>query len=259
MQMRLTSALLALCGGVVAAHTRAPANGTAAQGIASLAPDAADHEAGVLHSKVETALAGVYFMEREPSASGKAAGKAAPQAGPLQMQVPEKELKSLTGKLSATCKKQFMAILQGSGPALHTFGAPGTKTSAAGCRELEGSLCAMDARVTKQTDTHSRQMSSVTSVNGDGCVPHRCSDGTDLAVLVDFMQAKAKEAIPGTGTQVQLTVDCSKAGGSVAEAGSAASAPKVRGAGRNVKKGGASARGLLPALAVALAGLSFAL
>merc|ERR1719336_3789826 len=90
--------------------------------------------------------------------------------------------------------------------------------SAAECRELSGGVCAMSARVTQQKDTQSHQMSSSTDVSGDGCVPNKCMLDADLDALSGFMQTKAQEALPGIGTLVKLSVDCSKAGGSTAVA-----------------------------------------
>lgn len=253
MQLRMTPTLLILCGSVDA-HLRAPANNTAPL-HESLAPDTSDHEADALRAKIEsTVFAGVLRFEDVNGGNEKAN---APPASPLQMQIPEKELKSLTEKLTAQCKEQFMAIIQGKGPAMHTFGAPGTKASAKSCRELDGGLCSMKAHVMQQKDMQSRQLSSETDVSGDGCLPNKCMQSTDLDVLSGFMQTKAKEALPGIGNMVKLSVDCSKAGGSAAVAGS--HTPVVRSATKErVGQGGVPARGPLLTLLAALASISFA-
>jgi len=165
-----------------------------------------------LSEKVGAVLTG-FYEQRAPVAQG---GKQMPG---LKIQVPEKELQALIDKLSTGCEQQFSDILHGRGPAFHNFGHPGTDSSSAGCAQLNGTLCAMEAQVSRQQDSQGRSMSSSTEVEGNGCLPRHCMADSDLQVLAAFMQSKAKSAIPAPGVEVALKVDCSAAGGSNALVG----------------------------------------
>lgn len=132
----------------------------------------------------------------------------------VSMQVPEKEMTALLKQLSSRCEKQFSGILNGSQPPIHTFGDTGTNASQAHCTELEGSLCHTTAQIKQnKTDSARRTMESTVEVSGNGCLPHQCTAQDDLGVLVAFMQAKAKDTVPGTDVRLELSVDCSESGG----------------------------------------------
>lgn len=237
---------------------RVPLSGTSVTlGSVSQSPSTGETEADLVRSKISSMFAGLNFAEREPAASSKAAAKVAMKAGPLQMQVPEKELKALIARLSEKCEQQFMTILHGQSPPIHSFGAPGSDASAASCTELEGSLCAMDAHVSQKKAMQSREMSSVTSVHGNGCLPRKCLTSTDLEALAGFFQTKAKEALAGVGTEVKLSVNCTKVGGTVAVAGSVVKGidPEIT----HVKSGGIGLQGRLVALVALLAVFCFVL
>uniref|UniRef100_A0A7S1MCK3 Uncharacterized protein n=1 Tax=Alexandrium catenella TaxID=2925 RepID=A0A7S1MCK3_ALECA len=165
-------------------------------------------------------------MVREPksnsnSSQATASKDAAEQAQPIAMQVPQEELDKLSAKLSAGCEERFSAILRGKGPALSDFGGPhGNNATSAGCQKLNGSLCTTKANVMHMRSApNGRKMRSTLEAQGQGCLPSECLDKSDLQVLASFMQLKARELVPGTGVEVELHVDCSSSGGSVAAVG----------------------------------------
>lgn len=169
-----------------------------------------------------------FFEEADENAMRTSRDKTVAQkdsksAQAVHMQVTEKELNSWMTKLSSGCKRQFGAIIQGQSSGLQSFAGPDTKVSQEHCAELEGTLCALAARVSREnTDASGATMSSLTSVRGRGCMPRDCLASGDLNVLARLMQSKAKEATADTGgTDVELRVDCSVQGGSVVEVGAA--------------------------------------
>jgi len=210
-------AMLGASSGAAPAHLRSGTNNSL------LAPDAASD---TWQLQIQSLVSGL-VQEREPAAAQGTEETHTKKAGPLHMQVPEKELKAMMSKLTAQCEEQFDGIIRGQGPAIHTYGSPGTNSSTIGCRSLNGSICSMDAHVIQQKDTGGRSMSSTTSVQGDGCLPRNCMAGTDLEVLATFMHLKAKDALPGQDVNVKLSVDCTKVGGSSVEVGSSVMGAKT--------------------------------
>lgn len=189
---------------------------------------AANSSSSATDQMLQGAFSGFYELRQAaaPAAALSVEGKdkqeeqQAPQG--INMQVPEKELKELLGQLSAKCEKQFSAIIHGQGPGMHMYGVPaGAQGKSPTCAELDGVSCAMDAHVKQEKEVNGRSMSSTSTVSGKGCLPESCHAGKDLEVLAGFMQSKAKEALPGAGVNVHLSVDCSKAKGSVVAVGSA--------------------------------------
>lgn len=136
---------------------------------------------------------------------------------PVQMQVPEGELKNLSAKLTPECQTQFTDILHGKS-LLHTFGDSGVQSEGE-CKKMNGSLCSMNAHLTQTRDTQGRQMKSTTHVSGDSCLPEQCMASNDLKVLADFMKLKAQDMLVGADVAINLRVDCSKSGGSIANVG----------------------------------------
>merc|ERR1719188_499983 len=110
--------------------------------------------------------------------------------------------------------------MAGNAPAIHTFGEAGVNSTEGGCGELEGALCATEAQVeSAKSGPADRHMRSLQHVTGQGCLPSRCTQKDDLAALAGFMRSKAKEAVPGTGVLVRLSVDCTGSGGATAKVG----------------------------------------
>jgi len=139
---------------------------------------------------------------------------------PVSTQVSQKDLDAFVKTLSAACGKQFNAIMAGSAPAIHTFGEVGVNSTEGGCGKLEGALCDTEAQIeSAKSGPADRKMRSLQHVTGQGCLPSRCTQKDDLAALAGFMQKKAKEAVPGQGVLVKLSVDCTDSGGATAKVG----------------------------------------
>jgi hypothetical protein len=139
--------------------------------------------------------------------------------GGLAMQVPEEELASFLGELSIGCKKQFTAMLKGSGTGLHTFEVDGASNATEeSCQKLDGGLCFTQANVEEEAERAGRSMHTRVDVEGTGCLPSQCIAKYDLQQVAKFMKMKAKENLPGNGVTVQLHVNCTEIGGGVAEA-----------------------------------------
>jgi len=150
----------------------------------------------------------------EGSGSGKSNSKAESKR-PVNMQVAQEEIDQLSANLTTSCDKRFHAMMRGEGPALHTFGNAGTKSTEASCTRLNGTICATRAHVVQERNTQDgRSMRSVMDVTGDGCLPSQCTAASDLTVLANFMKVKAQDTIAGMGVEVSLFVDCSAHGGS---------------------------------------------
>jgi len=138
---------------------------------------------------------------------------------PVSTQVSQKDLDSFVKTLSTACGKQFNAIMAGTAPAIHTFGEVGVNSTEGGCGKLEGALCDTEAHIETAKESQNRQMRSLQHVTGQGCLPSKCTQKDDLAALAGFMQSKAKEAVPGQGVLVKLSVDCTDSGGATAKVG----------------------------------------
>jgi hypothetical protein len=222
-QVYAAAMLLVLASGAPV-HLRAFSNSSAPQVKASLIPDAGS-DMSIWQQKVTTMFARLY--EEREDADDEGAEQSKDAQGPIRVEVPEKELKSLVKDLTTQCERQFSAIIKGKGPAIHTYGAPGTDSSAEGCTKLDGSLCSMSANVVQHGNAGGRSMSSTTSARGTGCVPSKCMAGSDLEVLANFLHLKAKSALPGVNVNLQLSVDCTRAGGSTVEVGSATALKEI--------------------------------
>jgi len=233
------------------------------QPAANLVAPAANSSSMVSEQMLQGAFSGFYALREAavPAAALSAGGKDTqkeeqPPQG-INMQVPEKELKELMAQLSAKCEKQFSAIIHGQGPGMHMYGVPAGGKSPT-CKELDGVSCLMDAHVTQEKTTNGRSMSSTTTVSGKGCLPESCNEGKDLEVLAGFMQGKAKEALPGPDVNVHLSVDCSKAKGSVVAVGTDARKPPRAGKLPKSKKGAAE-RSMMPGVSALVAVIAAAL
>jgi len=137
----------------------------------------------------------------------------------VSMQIPDEEINSFLGKLSQGCETQYTAMFHGQGSGLDTFGAPGVESTAESCQSLNGSLCANMAHIAQESRNSSgRSMNTKVQVKGNGCLPKACISEKDLSVLAAFMHSKAKSSgtISGEGVDLDLHVDCTASGGSVA-------------------------------------------
>lgn len=175
---------------------------------ADATPDAA------FQARVNQVMKGQTFMlvHKGDAVEQEGAGQ-----GPVNMQVPDTELKKITSSLSSKCNAQFSAMLDGKGPKLHHFSAStDAEESKAECSSLEGLVCHTKAQISEDKDMQGRTVKSQVMVEGDGCLPNMCMGEGDLKVLATFMQGKAKETIPGSGVEVNLHVDCSGSGGAIA-------------------------------------------
>jgi hypothetical protein len=158
------------------------------------------------------------LMLRAPAPATKDKKQALKQ--PVSTQVSQKDMDAFVATLSAACGKQFNAIMAGNAPAIHTFGEVGVNSTEGGCGKLEGALCDTEAQIeSAKSGPADRHMRSLQHVTGQGCLPSRCTKREDLAALAGFMQSKAKEAVPGTGVLVKLSVDCTASGGATAKVG----------------------------------------
>mmetsp|Transcript_26719 Transcript_26719/g.62627 ORF Transcript_26719/g.62627 Transcript_26719/m.62627 type:complete len:296 (+) Transcript_26719:55-942(+) len=167
-------------------------------------------------------------MAKEPKSQGNSSQamesgeKAEQQASqPVSMQVPQEELDKLSGNLSRPCEDRFAAMLSGDGPALHSFGGPhGNNATLASCTKLNGSLCDTKANIMHSRNApNGRTLRSSLEAVGQGCLPTECLSKADLQVLAGFMQFKARQLVPGSGVEVELRVDCTQSGGSMAAIG----------------------------------------
>mmetsp|Transcript_40490 Transcript_40490/g.116387 ORF Transcript_40490/g.116387 Transcript_40490/m.116387 type:complete len:267 (-) Transcript_40490:90-890(-) len=168
---------------------------------------------------------------------------------PVTMQVPEGELKNLTAKLSAKCEVQFNQMLHGKSM-LHTFGDSGS-TSEGDCTKLSGSLCQIDTHMEQAADHKGRSMKSTTHVAGKSCLPGDCMAQTDLQVLAAFMRSKAQQTLAGADVDINLRVDCSKSGGSVASLGPTGSAGALIPGHSAAPRGASGTRGVVAVAAAA--------
>lgn len=209
-------ALSALRGHAAPVHLRTQE--TAQHSGDILALESADVPAW--QEKIEGLLTGFYEAHEPAAKKSGGDGKAAQRPAPINMQLPEKEMKTLLAQLSVPCRKQFSAMISGRIPGMHTYGTTGTNGTTTTCVDLEGTICSMNAHITQEKDHNGRSMSSTTSASGKGCLPHICNAGKDLKVLATFLQLKAKDALPGSDVDITLRVDCTTAGGSAVEVGS---------------------------------------
>lgn len=139
---------------------------------------------------------------------------------PVSTQVSQKDMDAFVATLSPACGKQFNGIMAGNAPAIHTFGEAGVNSTEGGCGKLEGAICDTEAQIeSAKSGPADRHMRSLQHVTGQGCLPSRCTQSEDLAALAGFMRSKAKEAVPGTGVLVKLSVDCTASGGATAKVG----------------------------------------
>ncbi|CAK0831867.1 unnamed protein product, partial [Prorocentrum cordatum] len=169
-----------------------------------------------------TGLRAVLRRLGSPSRSPPSARQDRKQAAkqPVQTQVSQKDMDAFVATLSSACGKQFNAIMAGSAPAIHTFGEVGVNSTEGGCGRLEGALCDTEAQIeSAKSGPADRRMRSLHHVTGQGCLPSQCTQKDDLAALAGFMQSRAKEAVPGTGILVRLSVDCTGSGGATAKVG----------------------------------------
>eukprot|EP00932_Pfiesteria_piscicida_P007339 SRR837773.17396.p2 GENE.SRR837773.17396~~SRR837773.17396.p2 ORF type:complete len:247 (+),score=88.65 SRR837773.17396:2-742(+) len=125
----------------------------------------------------------------------------------VTVQVPEKELKALTAKMSAGCKKQLF----GETSQLHTFGDEGRHDKAR-CESLNGTLCSVSATVESAQAMAGRTMQSKSIVSGRSCLPKECAAEPDLEAYSKFMKLKAEGAF-GAQASVAMSVDCAEHGG----------------------------------------------
>jgi len=140
---------------------------------------------------------------------------------PVSVQVPENEIDEFISTLSKGCGQRFKDQLNGKGTGLHKFGSGGSKADGESCKKLEGTLCATQAHIIheKKSPQNGRKMESTTDVSGNSCLPSECMSKTDLTRLSTFMHTQAKSIIPGDEHRVELRVDCTKNGGTVAAVG----------------------------------------
>lgn len=209
MQFRNTAvALLLLCRGD-AGRLRAPADP---------ASPSSSLEAQVEMVRKNGAFSGGMLVLRETAPMQKAATKQ-----PVGMQISEEELKTFSGQLSEGCANQFSNMLQGNGTGshLHTFqdNAKEKSASEASCKKLDGSFCFTVAHLEEQVSQNGRKMVSAVDVKGNSCLPNKCVSESDLQAWSSFMHGKVMEQLPGQGTTMHLTVDCSASGGSTALVG----------------------------------------
>ncbi|CAK0831870.1 unnamed protein product, partial [Prorocentrum cordatum] len=169
-------------------------------------------------AKEQQKLLGTMDLMLRSPAPAKDRKQAAKQ--PVQTQVSQKDMDAFVATLSSACGKQFNAIMAGSAPAIHTFGEVGVNSTEGGCGRLEGALCDTEAQIeSAKSGPADRRMRSLHHVTGQGCLPSQCTQKDDLAALAGFMQSRAKEAVPGTGILVRLSVDCTGSGGATAKVG----------------------------------------
>merc|ERR1719162_1737505 len=109
-------------------------------------------------------------------------------------------------------------MMSGSGPEMSSFDAHGNpKEGAKQCEKLEGKLCFTKAGVTEeQKAPDGRSLAQTTAVEGHSCMPAECSDSKDLMAYAQFMRQQTKSLMPGETMKIALHVDCSAAGGAVA-------------------------------------------
>jgi len=140
---------------------------------------------------------------------------------PVSVQVPENEIDHFMSTLSTGCAGRFKQMLNGEGTGLHKFGSGGSKADGASCKKLEGTLCATQAHIIheKKSPQNGRKMESTTDVSGNSCLPSECMSKTDLTRLSTFMHTQAKGIIPGAEHRIELHVDCTKNGGTIAAIG----------------------------------------
>jgi len=130
---------------------------------------------------------------------------------PVKLQVAQEDIDAFVSRLSSGCGTRFSEMLEGKGPPIHTFTGDAGK---ADCKELHGELCATVARVLEARETPGgRQMTSTVDVKGSSCLPKECMAKADLGELSNFMLTRVGEAMPGSGANVELHVDCGLSGG----------------------------------------------
>lgn len=184
------------------------------------APWKAALEASITHF-VGPAPVSAVAQAKDVKGDEKEKKKASKMDQPVQVQVPDAEMKNFIGLLSTGCGGRFEQMLAGKGGDLHKFGSHGAKADEASCTQLEGSLCATKAHIihAKKGNSNGRTMESSTDVAGNSCLPKQCTSGADLNQISQFMHTQAKNIIPGAEHRVELHVDCSKSGGASADVG----------------------------------------
>lgn len=228
---QLAAAIVARQAGAPAAALAAPAalRAGAAVRVASaggaLEPGTPAHPADLQRTEQGQLISALHGML---AAGGQEAGrKQEHPAGPLNVQIPQEELEEFVGLLSPQCGKQYTAMIEGTGAAMHTFSAGGA-SPAGRCEGLNGTLCAATAKVTSEQTAGGITRHFNAHAKGDSCLPGKCTSGEDLAALVDFMRSKALASL-GAGSNLTMQVDCSAAGGgTVAAAGLSAGLAQVQ-------------------------------
>lgn len=134
---------------------------------------------------------------------------------PVEKKISLQEMDRLIRTLSPGCGEHFERVLDGKDK-LHTFGSRHAAATAQNCVRLGGTLCSVDARIDhhKLFGLRKRTTKTAMSAQGDSCLPRECAMTSDLHSVADFMQRQALAIIPGDQHEVELSVDCSKYGGS---------------------------------------------
>merc|ERR1719379_805269 len=165
------AALLFCCASYASVALRTPASPTVQQQLRSLFFGA--RGLAWTPNQAETAAAATGDQGKGDTAKDAQGG--------LAMQVPEEELAFFLGELSIGCKKQFTAMLKGSGTGLHTFEVDGASNATeSSCQKLDGGLCFTQANVEEKAEKGGRSMHTQVDVEGAGCLPSQCIAKYDL-------------------------------------------------------------------------------
>jgi len=151
------------------------------------------------------------MASKSPSAKG---------GQPVGVQVEEKVVDDLQKDLSAACSKRYTAMMNGEGPAMHSFDQHAAGSKSDQCeKELAGNECHTLAKISEAKEVpDGRKMTAHTKVEGVSCLPKECTSQSDLTVLARFMHRQTKEIFPDKAIKVGLHVDCSSSGGATVDA-----------------------------------------
>jgi len=150
-------------------------------------------------------------------------GEGAPSVGgkqPVGVQVDEKVMQKLEKDLSPACGKRYASMMNGEGPAMHSFNNHDESSKSDQCeKELMGSECHTLAKISEDKKVpDGRKMTAHTTVEGVSCLPKECTSESDLKTLSRFMHSQTKEIFPDEAIKVGLHVDCSANGGAIVDA-----------------------------------------
>lgn len=220
-QLRASLALpKSLISEIYPATARAPAPGVSSSamnisGMNKLATGMQDMllKGSATQAHLGEALADL-LKDRTPQGAGKKH---------VEMEVEQRMLDEMMQNFSTACGEQWQLMMDDNATEsrLYTFGAQGAEATEDNCAKFNGKICRTEAKLSEQQDfSGGRRLTSEMSMEGPGCLPDKCLQKADLAILATLMMNKAASALDSEAHTMSLAVDCTATGGDSVNIGS---------------------------------------